>query len=115
MPPADVRLPGSPAGRQLVGPSADAPAAVAPATVRGWGGGDGARVSLLRVDGADALRAALDLHRSGGLAPTRTSGAIARGMGRSYGDAAQLRDGLVIDTTGLKRMELDQEQGLVIA
>jgi decaprenylphospho-beta-D-ribofuranose 2-oxidase len=72
-------------------------------------------VSLLRVDGADALRAALDLHRSGGLAPTGTSGAIARGMGRSYGDAAQLRDGLVIDTTGLKRMELDQEQGLVTA
>jgi decaprenylphospho-beta-D-ribofuranose 2-oxidase len=72
-------------------------------------------VSLLHTDGARALRAALDLHRAGRLGPTPASGAIARGMGRSYGDAAQLRGGLVIDTIRLKRLEFDQEQGIVNA
>ena len=38
---------------------------------------------------------------------------IARGMGRSYGDAAQLRDGLVLDTTGLDGFELDTRGGMV--
>jgi decaprenylphospho-beta-D-ribofuranose 2-oxidase len=36
-------------------------------------------------------------------------------MGRSYGDAAQLRDGLVLDTTRLKQFELDPERGTVTA
>jgi decaprenylphospho-beta-D-ribofuranose 2-oxidase len=39
--------------------------------------------------------------------------AIARGMGRSYGDAAQLRDGLVIDTTAIKDISLDRASGTV--
>jgi decaprenylphospho-beta-D-ribofuranose 2-oxidase len=45
----------------------------------------------------------------------RAAGMIPRGMGRSYGDAAQLRDGLVLDTTGLKSIELDARQGVVTA
>ncbi|MFZ1994200.1 MAG: FAD-binding oxidoreductase [Solirubrobacteraceae bacterium] len=42
-------------------------------------------------------------------------GAIARGMGRSYGDAAQRHGGVVIDTTALTAFELDAEHGCVRA
>src|SRR5205807_1451520 len=43
------------------------------------------------------------------------AGAIARGMGRSYGDAAQLRDGVVLDTTNFKGIMLDSEREIVRA
>ncbi len=36
-------------------------------------------------------------------------------MGRSYGDAAQLRDGSVIDITAMRAFELDAERGVVTA
>jgi decaprenylphospho-beta-D-ribofuranose 2-oxidase len=36
-------------------------------------------------------------------------------MGRSYGDAAQRRHGLVVDTTALREFELDAEAGTVTA
>ena len=36
-------------------------------------------------------------------------------MGRSYGDAAQISGGLVIETTRLKRFELDRDRGTVTA
>ncbi len=42
-------------------------------------------------------------------------GTIARGLGRGYGDAAQNAGGLVIDTTGTARFELDPETGVVRA
>ncbi|MCU0268712.1 MAG: FAD-binding oxidoreductase [Acidimicrobiales bacterium] len=42
-------------------------------------------------------------------------GALARGLGRSYGDAAQNAGGRVIDTTGLASLELDAETGTVTA
>jgi decaprenylphospho-beta-D-ribofuranose 2-oxidase len=76
-------------------------------TVAGWGGLAPASVSLMRAAGPDDLRAAVT--------DARSRGAIARGMGRSYGDAAQLRGGLVLDLTGLTSFELDAEAGLVTA
>ena len=75
--------------------------------VNGWGKGPGASVTIVRPEGVAelcvALRSASHLN------------AIPRGMGRSYGDAAQISGGLVIDTTRLKRIELDAERGTVTA
>ena len=82
--------------------------APAAAGVSGWGGGPRAAVMLVRPPDADALRAAVAEHRPG-------AGAIARGMGRSYGDAAQLAGGLVLDTTSMRGFDLDCEAGTVTA
>ncbi len=88
-----------------------AAAAVAPATVNGvvsgWGGGAPVPVTLMAPESIDAL--------CGAIPGLTGQGAIARGMGRSYGDAAQLRSGLVLDTTGLREFELDAEQGVLTA
>lgn len=40
---------------------------------------------------------------------------IPRGMGRAYGDAALLTDGLVLDTCSIRWLELDPERGIVRA
>jgi decaprenylphospho-beta-D-ribofuranose 2-oxidase len=77
--------------------------------VQGWGGGTGVPVDVVRP---------LDLESVGrAVARARSSevGAIPRGLGRSYGDAAQLAGGTVIDTTGLKGFELDAQRGTVTA
>lgn len=101
-------------------PPADAALSTAPANVTltqirtrvsGWGGGGGVPVRLVRPRGAEELAAALELAGEDGVA----RGLIARGMGRSYGDAAQLRDGVVLDTSELKAVELDPDRGVVTA
>ncbi|HEY1590628.1 MAG TPA: FAD-binding oxidoreductase [Solirubrobacteraceae bacterium] len=66
---------------------------------------------LVRPRAHRELPAALELARDGGAG----SGLIARGTGRSYGDAAQLRDGLVLDTGELKGTDLDAANGVVTA
>ena len=80
--------------------------------ISGWGSGAGATVSVLRPDRVDELPAALERCRTRG---HLDAGAIARGMGRSYGDAAQLEGGLVLQTARLRGFELDAGSGTVTA
>lgn len=82
------------------------PSATAPTRLHGWGGGHSVATRLLRPWTEAELEAAVGLCQGG---------AIARGMGRSYGDAAQLSAGLVLDTTRLKGFELDPVDGTVTA
>ncbi len=103
MRPAEATVPGHPA--TVAAPAAERK------TVSGWGHGPAVPVELVCPDSVDRLRAAVNSYRGRGGRP----GAIARGMARSYGDAAQLRRGLVLDTTGLKGFRLDQHRGTVTA
>jgi decaprenylphospho-beta-D-ribofuranose 2-oxidase len=104
---ADPAMPLASAARRGVGYTT--------ATLRGWGGGQGVRATVVRPLDLDAARAVLPLDRSGPQAGGAPAGAIARGMGRSYGDAAQLAGGVVLDMTGLRRFKLDPEDGTVTA
>jgi len=95
MPPADTALVG---GR--------APAAT-DAIITGWGRGPRSRVMIVRPNGVEELRGAVQSANS--------RNALPRGMGRSYGDAAQVSGGLVIETTRLKQIAFDGERGTVTA
>ena len=79
------------------------------ARVRGWGGTAGVSVRLAAPDRVDALAEAVHQAQGEGL------GVIGRGMGRSYGDAAQLDGGLVVQMTRLKEFELDAQRGILTA
>jgi decaprenylphospho-beta-D-ribofuranose 2-oxidase len=83
------------------------PPAIVDAVVSGWGNRGRVPVWVARPDSFEQLRAAV--------IDRRTPGAIARGMGRSYGDAAQLARGLVLDTTALRGFELDAARGILRA
>lgn len=77
----------------------------------GWGGAPASCCNVIRptsLDGDENWWAAVagQLNRYGG------RGAIARGLGRSYGDAAQLAGGTAIDMTGRGRiLEIDAVKG----
>ncbi len=114
MPPAEpvTEAPVSaPAGLDV---SAAAGLDVVPAALSGWGGGPRALVTLARPQSTAILHRCL-LGADPFLAGPLAGGAIARGMGRSYGDAAQRSGGLVIDTTALRGFELDAAHGTVTA
>lgn len=77
------------------------------AAVCGWGGGPRAQVLRFVPRDADELR---DLVCARSKRFPR--GAVARGAGRSYGDAAQCAAGSVIDTSRMKGIALDADAGL---
>ncbi len=79
--------------------------------IAGWGAGDGARYRRSAPTASRRLRTAVESAAQS----AAWVGAPPRGMGRSYGDAAQVAGGLVIETTRLKRIELEAERGTVTA
>jgi len=76
----------------------------------GWGRTTRSRCRVLQPRGVQDVVEALASHTRPG------AGVIARGAGRSYGDAAQNGGGDVLDMTGLHRIvSIDDERGLITA
>jgi len=98
MPPVELRL-----------PAASLPPTPEHVLVHGWGGGEPVAMSALRPASVEEVLATVI-----GNGEARR-GLIARGMGRSYGDAAQLRGGRALDMRRMKAFELDRERGDVTA
>jgi decaprenylphospho-beta-D-ribofuranose 2-oxidase len=76
-------------------------------TLSGWGRTNPVTAQVVQPDSVEQLQ---ELIRG---APPRSL--IARGLGRSYGDAAQLNDGTVIELPAFDRIELDAASGTVTA
>jgi decaprenylphospho-beta-D-ribofuranose 2-oxidase len=81
---------------------------VTPARLHGWGGGPGVRADVVAVQDESELAGLLTQTDPG-------RELICRGMGRSYGDAAQREGGLVLDLRRCRRTALDPAQGIVRA
>jgi decaprenylphospho-beta-D-ribofuranose 2-oxidase len=76
-------------------------------TLSGWGRTNPVTAQVVQPSSVEQLQ---ELIRG---APPRSL--IARGLGRSYGDAAQLKDGTVIELPAFDRIELDPATGTVTA
>ena len=76
-------------------------------TLMGWGRTNPVTTQVVQPSSVEQLQ---ELVRG---APPRSL--IARGLGRSYGDAAQLKDGTVIELPAFDRIELDAASGTVTA
>ena len=78
---------------------------VSPRLLSGWGRTTPTTTMVTRPIDARSIEAALRTH---------TPGVIARGLGRSYGDAAQCSGGLTIDLTGLDQIgAIDEDAGTI--
>jgi decaprenylphospho-beta-D-ribofuranose 2-oxidase len=111
--------PSPPLATVPTGSSVSSPTATR-ARLTGWGGGERVPVEVVRARAVEDLRAAVLAGASRSARPGRAAragkpGMIARGMGRSYGDAALLRGGLVLEMTALRALDLDPETGIVHA
>jgi len=106
MPSTAPELPDDPGPR-----SADVDRPTGPALrrreLRGWGGTAATAALVAEPTSATDLGTSLE-----GIGPR---GAIARGLGRAYGDGAQNAGGRVIDTTGVRDFHLDPTTGVVRA
>jgi decaprenylphospho-beta-D-ribofuranose 2-oxidase len=78
-----------------------------PAELAGWGRTRPTAAAVVRPAWPGELAVAVTGHGPRGV--------VARGLGRSYGDAAQNAGGDVIDCTGLTRVDLDAPSGTVTA
>jgi decaprenylphospho-beta-D-ribofuranose 2-oxidase len=76
-------------------------------TLSGWGRTNPVCAQVVQPSSVEQLQ---ELVRG---APPRSL--IARGLGRSYGDAAQLKDGTVIELPAFDRIDLDPASGTVTA
>src|SRR5271165_4539097 len=79
-------------------------------TLSGWGRTCPSRATVFRPRHSEDIAEVLALGARAG------TGVIARGAGRSYGDAAQNAGGAVLDTSGLERIgTVDRARRLVSA